>query len=187
MSGEGSSLPMALTPATDGTSGDVREARATLENMLAERKRHLASCERMIELLQPEWDKFEARAGHDTYVARDYADHTSAARTHRKEIAALEAALTPSPALVPDELRELSEKATQGEWSALFFRVSAEDEQVIASTEFMRREAVGEGEEEGRVNAAFIVACVSYVRALLANQASTPVKEGANPNGEGGR
>ena len=62
--------------------------------MLNRRQRELASCERMLELLQPEWDKFEARTGHDVYVARDYADHTSAARTHRKEIAALTDALT---------------------------------------------------------------------------------------------
>jgi hypothetical protein len=68
--------------------------RATLEQMLDTRRQRLASCERMIELLQPEWDKFEARTGHDIYVTRDYADHTSAARTHRKEIAALEAALS---------------------------------------------------------------------------------------------
>lgn len=64
---------------------------ATVRKMIERRKRELASCERMIELLQPEWDKFEARTGHDVYVARDYADHASAARTHRKEIAALEA------------------------------------------------------------------------------------------------
>lgn len=67
---------------------------ATLERMLSDRRRQLASCERMLELLQPEWDKFEARTGHDLYVARDYADHTSAARTHRKEIAALGMALS---------------------------------------------------------------------------------------------
>ena len=65
------------------------EALATLENMLKDRQSMLASCERMIELLQPEWDKFEARTGHNLYVARDYADHTSAAKKHRKEIAAL--------------------------------------------------------------------------------------------------
>jgi len=76
------------------------EARVTLEKMLERRRRELASCERMIELLQPEWDKFEARTGHDLYVARDYADHTSAARTHRKEIAALEHALAATAPLL---------------------------------------------------------------------------------------
>ncbi len=65
-----------------------------LTKMLDDRKSQFASCNRMLELLQPEWDKFEARTGHDTYVARDYADHTSAARRHIKEIAALEYALS---------------------------------------------------------------------------------------------
>lgn len=66
----------------------------TLRKMLDSRQMQLSSCERMVELLQPEWAKFEARTGHNVYVARDYADHTSAARTHREEIAALEYALT---------------------------------------------------------------------------------------------
>lgn len=70
----------------------MSEELEVLSGMLDRRKRELASCERMIELLQPEWEKFEARTGHDVYVARDYADHFSAARKHRKEIAALEAA-----------------------------------------------------------------------------------------------
>lgn len=65
------------------------DAFAVIQKMIDRRKHDLASCERMIELLKPEWDKFEARTGHDVYVARDYADHFSAARTHRKEIGAL--------------------------------------------------------------------------------------------------
>ena len=64
---------------------------AIVAKMIERRKLELASCERMLELLQPEWDRFEARSGHDVYVARDYADHLSAARQHRKEIGALEA------------------------------------------------------------------------------------------------
>ena len=64
-----------------------------VRKMINERVRQLASCERMLELLAPEWAKFEARTGHDVYVARDYADHTSAARKHRNEIAALTAVL----------------------------------------------------------------------------------------------
>lgn len=70
----------------DGSEGNALK---TIEKMLEARERQLKSCERMLELLKPEWDKFEARTGHDTYVARDYADHFSAARTHRKEIEAL--------------------------------------------------------------------------------------------------
>ena len=65
------------------------EQLAVIEKMIGRRERELASCERMLELLQPEWDKFEARTGHNLYVARDYADHSSAARTHRREIDAL--------------------------------------------------------------------------------------------------
>lgn len=66
----------------------------TIADMLDKRRKWLASCERTVELLAPEWAKFEARDGHDSYVARMYADHTSEARTHRKEIEALEAALS---------------------------------------------------------------------------------------------
>jgi len=66
------------------------EAIAGVTKMLEDRKGWLASCQRMIELLQPEWDKFEARAGHDLYVSREYAEHTSQARKHTKEIALLE-------------------------------------------------------------------------------------------------
>jgi hypothetical protein len=64
-----------------------------IQKMVKDRRRWLASCERTVELLQPEWDKFDAREPHDLYVTRDYAEHTSQARTHRKEIAALEACL----------------------------------------------------------------------------------------------
>jgi hypothetical protein len=76
-------------------SGDkgVQGAEAVLRGMLSKRRGWLASCERTLELLAPEWARFEARDGHDVYVARLYADHTSEARAHRKEIAALEAAL----------------------------------------------------------------------------------------------
>ncbi len=66
----------------------------TIADMLDKRRKWLVSCERTLELLAPEWAKFEAREGHNIYVARMYADHTSEARTHRKEIEALEAALS---------------------------------------------------------------------------------------------
>lgn len=75
-----------------------------LRDMLDRRKGELVACERMIELLQPEWDKFEARTGHNLYVARDYADHFSAARKHRKVIDALEAGVN-ALARVPTEER----------------------------------------------------------------------------------
>ena len=72
---------MAITP----------EQLAVVTEMLTRRQAELKSCERMLELLLPEWDRFEARSGHDLYVSRDYADHFSAARTHRLEIDALAA------------------------------------------------------------------------------------------------
>jgi hypothetical protein len=75
------------------TALSAANAEAVLRDMLDKRRRWLASCERTLELLAPEWVRFEARDGHDVYVARLYADHTSEARTHRKEIAALESAL----------------------------------------------------------------------------------------------
>ena len=64
----------------------AEEIAAGIAKMIKDREGWLKSCERMIELLQPEWDKFEARDGHDLYVSRDYADHTSQARTHRKDL-----------------------------------------------------------------------------------------------------
>lgn len=101
-----------ITPA-DGLADELE----TLGKMLDDRRRQLASCERMLELLQPEWDKFEARDRHDVYVARDYANHTSAARRHRKEIAALEYALRiqPDTNAREDALREAAHIASEHE------------------------------------------------------------------------
>jgi hypothetical protein len=79
------------TPPHDETIAQIARG---LTGMIEDRQRWLASCERMIELLQPEWDRFEARAGHDLFVSRDYANHTSEARKHRKEIDLLTAART---------------------------------------------------------------------------------------------
>ena len=63
---------------------------ALVRDLIERQKRELVSCERMIELLQPEWDRFQAKSRYDLYVSREYADHFSAARKHRKEIAAKE-------------------------------------------------------------------------------------------------
>lgn len=43
------------------------------------------NAERMMELLQPEFDAFEARARHNVYVVRDYVDHMNAAKRQRQE------------------------------------------------------------------------------------------------------
>jgi hypothetical protein len=74
-----------------------------LSKLLEQNKSQLANCERMLELLKPEWDLFEARTGHNIYVARDYADHFSAARKHREQIALLEAAVR---AIIEQESRD---------------------------------------------------------------------------------
>ena len=69
----------------------AEEIAAGLGKMIENREQWLANCERMIELLQPEWDRFEARTGHNLYVSRDYAEHTSEARKWRKELELLNA------------------------------------------------------------------------------------------------
>lgn len=53
--------------------------------MLSDRKGWLENNNRVLELLQPEWDRFEARNGHNIYA--------SSRRNNLKEIAALEWAL----------------------------------------------------------------------------------------------
>ena len=62
---------------------------AVIDKMIERRQEQVKNCDRMLELLQPEWEKFEARTGHNLYVARDYADHTSHKRTASKELDAL--------------------------------------------------------------------------------------------------
>ena len=75
---------------------------------------------------------------------------------------------TPDPAL--ERLRELSEKATAGEWFDLERGVIIADgvEDFIACTD------VSTDGERAELDAAFIVACVNYVRAAL------------SPRGDGG-
>ena len=70
---------------------NAAEIAASLTKLLSDHKSQLATCERMLELLRPEWELFEARTGHNVYVARDYADHFSAARKHREAIELFEA------------------------------------------------------------------------------------------------
>lgn len=54
-----------------------------------------ANCNRVIELLTPEWERFEKRDGsHNTYASRLYADHTSHARTNKRDADALERILS---------------------------------------------------------------------------------------------
>lgn len=69
------------------------EAKATLAKMIEDRSQWATNNQRVLDLLQPEWDRFEARDGHNVYVARIYADHTSSLRKDKRELAALEYAL----------------------------------------------------------------------------------------------
>jgi hypothetical protein len=78
---------------------------AGIKKILDSHKNRLANCERMIELLQPEWKLFEARTGHNVYVARDYVEHVSAARKHREAIELFEAQAA--------EIARLRERLTQ--------------------------------------------------------------------------
>ena len=69
------------------------EAKASLAKMIEDRCAWASNNQRVLDLLQPEWDRFEKREGHNIYVARLYADHTSSLRKDKKELAALEYAL----------------------------------------------------------------------------------------------
>lgn len=71
----------------------IAEAKAVLSKMIEDRSAWAANNQRMLDLLQPEWARFESRDGHNTYVARIYAEHTSSLRKDKKELAALEYAL----------------------------------------------------------------------------------------------
>lgn len=51
---------------------------------------YIASSQRVVDLLQPEMDLFNARqGGHDTYTVRMAVDHMSSIRTQNKELADL--------------------------------------------------------------------------------------------------
>lgn len=72
---------------------NAQEIAAGLQKRIDATKAQLTNCERMMELLKPEWELFEARTGHNVYVTRDYVDHLSAARKHREDIGLFEAAV----------------------------------------------------------------------------------------------
>ena len=48
---------------------------------------YIANNTRVMELLQPEMDKFDAREGHNTYTVRIAVDHLSSNRSYTKELA----------------------------------------------------------------------------------------------------
>lgn len=86
------------------------EAETVLAKMIEDRRTWAANNVRMLDLLQPEWDRFERRDGHNVYVARIFADHTSSLRKDRKELAALEFAMS----RVRDRSGEAGETAQTG-------------------------------------------------------------------------
>jgi hypothetical protein len=47
----------------------------------------MASNDRVLELMKPEMDRFEAREGHDIYATRLAVDHLSSNRSYAKELA----------------------------------------------------------------------------------------------------
>lgn len=88
---------MTTTPEAAQVSGTIKaEHIETLRKMAEQLSKNAENAERMCELLQPEFDKFEARAEpHNVYVVRDYVDHRNAAKRQRKEAEAILAAIQP--------------------------------------------------------------------------------------------
>lgn len=69
-----------------------------IRKMIEDRRKQAENCRAMLKLLQPEFDKFEAKPPvepYNIYVVRDYVDHKNALRKHEEEIAALEAVKAP--------------------------------------------------------------------------------------------
>jgi hypothetical protein len=86
------SLPEPVPVSAHSGDGPSREAEAkvVLAKMIEDRSAWAANNQRVLDLLQPEWDRFERRDGHNVYAARIYAEHTSSLRKDKKELAALE-------------------------------------------------------------------------------------------------
>lgn len=76
-----------------------REDVERLEKLIKTLEDSATNAERMCELLQPEFDAFEARTGHNVYVVRDYVDHMNAAKRQRLEASAMRALLAERDAL----------------------------------------------------------------------------------------
>lgn len=81
----------------EGRNQPDTEAAALLEDIEVLRKlaegarRAETGCNRVVELLAPEWELFEKRDGsHNTYASRLYADHVSSARTNKRDADALD-------------------------------------------------------------------------------------------------
>jgi len=79
-----------MTQATH-TPGDLVER---LRERAEKIRGHIKSSQLIVDLLQPEMDKFEARTGHDLYTVRMAVDHKSSIRTQAKELADLDETIT---------------------------------------------------------------------------------------------
>ena len=69
------------------------DALARLVKLADQLDQNAANAERMVALLQPEFDAFLARSGHNVYVVRDYVDHQNAAKRQRQEALDIRAAI----------------------------------------------------------------------------------------------
>ena len=69
------------------------DALARLVKLADQLDQNAANAERMVDLLQPEFDAFLARSGHNVYVVRDYVDHQNAAKRQRQEALDIRAAI----------------------------------------------------------------------------------------------
>lgn len=90
-----------------------REDVDRLEKTIKELEDSATNAERMCELLQPEFDAFEARTGHNVYVVRDYVDHRNAARKQRQEASAIRALLAERDAAFAAGQEEMRERAAK--------------------------------------------------------------------------
>lgn len=68
-------------------SDKLTDALKRLAKMAEHLDGNATNAERMMVLLQPEFDAFNARTGHNVYVVRDYVDHMNAAKRQRQEAA----------------------------------------------------------------------------------------------------
>lgn len=98
-----------LTTNPPQPSVSVAEALGRLMKMAEQLDANATNAERMMELLQPEFDAFKARVGHNVYVVRDYVDHRNAAKRQRQEAADIRELLSHRRSTPADDLR--AEKA----------------------------------------------------------------------------
>lgn len=82
-----------LDAKTEQTEQPAPDAVARLVKLADQLDQNATNAERMVALLQPEFDAFLARSGSNVYVVRDYVDHQNAAKRQRQEAFDIRAAI----------------------------------------------------------------------------------------------